>query len=52
MEELLQPFLVVLDWLKTYQITLGGHSFTFFNVFIIVALTNIVIGFLWWLFER
>ena len=44
--EILQPLLVVYEWFRTYQITLGEFSFTFMDLFVWGAIAYIVLAFI------
>lgn len=44
--EIMQPFALVIDWLRTYQIHFGEFTFTFMDMFIWTTMASIVVGFI------
>lgn len=52
MLELLSPFLVIIEWARTYQITISGFSFTFFDVWVWCSVAGVVIALFCYILER
>lgn len=52
MQELLSPFLVIIEWARTYQITISGFSFTFFDVWVWCLIAGVVIALFCYILER
>ena len=44
--EIMQPFVIVIDWLRTYQLHLGEFTLTFMDLFVWSIMASIVIGFI------
>lgn len=52
MQELLSPFLVIIEWARTYQITIAGFSFTFFDMWMWCSVATVVIALFCYILER
>ena len=44
--EIMQPFVLVIDWLRTFPLHLGEFTFTFMDFFVWTTMASIVIGFI------
>ena len=45
-KDLMMPFTVLLNWLRTYPITIAGFTFTFMDMFVWTAIAGLLIGFI------
>lgn len=52
MDSFLKPFLVVFEWARSYEISIYGFSFTFFDVWIWVCIAGLVISLFLYITER
>lgn len=48
MKALMQPFTIVINFAMTYKLNIGGHSFTFFQLWTFA----LIVGAVAWLFNR
>lgn len=49
MSELMKPFTTLINWSMTYEIQIGGVSFTFFEMWIYIFIAGIITGFIKWM---
>lgn len=48
--EFMQPFVTLLNWSRSFQIHLGGVTFTFFEMWTYTIVAAIVVAFIKWVF--
>lgn len=51
LNEIMQPFVTIIDWMRTRTFYLGEYPFTFWDIFVWSMFAGIVAGFLGRLFN-
>lgn len=46
LETLLSPFIIIVNWLRSFSFSIGGFSITFWDLFVWEMFATIVIGFI------
>ena len=44
--DLMKPFTIVIDWLRTYPLNIGEFTITFWDLFVWTMFASILIGFI------